>query len=112
MDSYLVAHMFKVASCARTILIAANSPLAAQDLTPMEAAVGGYPVAGDVWLYEKELACQKALKTPGYYKSLNGAEIADAHRRGHFPCWSFIGSWEEANQVFAHKSDDVHIGAY
>lgn len=78
----------------------------------MEQAAGGYPIPGDIWLYEEELVCQEGLETPGYYKSLNGAEIADGHRSGHFPCWSFTGSWDDANKVFAHKSDDEHIGAY
>ena len=90
----------------------AQAPAGAPPLTPMEKAAGGFPIPGDVWLYPEELACQKGLETPGYYSSLNAAEAADAHRSTHFPCWTFTGSWDGPNQVFAHRSDDEHVGAY
>src|SRR6266496_2409327 len=61
-------------------------------LTSNEVAANG-PLPGDVSLYAKELACTENLATPGYYPSLNGAEIADAQRSGVFPCATFTGSF-------------------
>lgn len=67
---------------------------------------------GDVRLYAQELACQNAIETPGYYSSINGAEVTDSHRSTLFPCATFTGSWDGPNQVFAYKSEDEHVGAY
>jgi hypothetical protein len=74
-------------------------------LTPNEVAANG-PLPGDVSLYARELACSEKLPTPGYYPSLNGAEIADAQRSGVFPCATFMGSFDGPNQVFAWRSAD------
>jgi hypothetical protein len=74
-------------------------------LTSNEVAANG-PLAGDVSLYAKELACAEKLPTPGYYPSINGAEIADAQRSGLFPCATFTGKFEGPNQVFAWRSQD------
>src|SRR6516165_11615217 len=54
-------------------------------LTPNEIAANG-PLPGALRLYAKELACAKALPTPGYFSSINAAELADAQRSGVFPC--------------------------
>jgi hypothetical protein len=72
-------------------------------LTPNEIAANG-PLPGDVSLYAKELACAQNLPTPGYYPSINGAEIADAQRSGMFPCATFTGSFDGPNKVFAWRS--------
>jgi hypothetical protein len=81
-------------------------------LTPNEIAANG-PLPGDVSLYEKELSCCRGLPTPGYYSSLNGAEIADAQRSGLFPCATFTGSFDGPNQVYAWRSeDDYQAAAY
>ena len=48
-------------------------------LTPNETAANG-PLPGDESLYAKELACAQNLQTPGYFPSINGAELADAQR--------------------------------
>ena len=53
-------------------------------LTPNQIAANG-PLPGDVSLYAKELACQQKIPTPGYYSSLNGAEISDSERSGIVP---------------------------
>ena len=58
--------------------------VAAADLTESERAENG-PLPGDIGLYASELRCQNALPTPGYYSSLNGAEIADSQRSGTLP---------------------------
>ena len=62
-------------------------------LTSNEIAANG-PLPGDVSQYAKELACAQNLQTPGYYPSINGAELADAQRSGMFPCATFSGSFD------------------
>ena len=72
-------------------------------LTSNENAANG-PLPGDVSQYASELACAQNLPTPGYYPSINGAELADAQRSGMFPCAAFTGSFDGANKVFAWRS--------
>ena len=72
-------------------------------LTSNEAAANG-PLPGNVSLYAKELACAQNLQTPGYFPSINGAELADAQRGGMFPCATFSGSFDGPNKVFAWRS--------
>ncbi len=74
-----------------------------------EVAAHG-PMPGDVSLYPKELDCARKHPAPGYYSSLNGAEIADAQRSGLFPCATFTGSHDGPNQVFAWRSIDDYTG--
>jgi hypothetical protein len=78
-------------------------------LTPNQVAANG-PLPGDVGLYAQELACQQKIPTPGYYSSLNGAEISDSERSGLFPCASFLGSRDGANSVYAWRSADDYPG--
>ncbi len=78
-------------------------------LTPNQVTAHG-PLPGDVSLYAKELACQQKLPTPGYYSSLNGAEISNSERSGLFPCATFTGSFDGPNQVYAWKSLDEYPG--
>jgi len=78
-------------------------------LRPNQVAAHG-PLPGDVSLYAKELACQQQIPTPGYYPSLNGAEISDSERSGLFPCASFLGSFDAPNQVYAWRSADDYPG--
>ena len=66
-------------------------------LTPNQVAANG-PLPGEVSLYAKELACQQKIPTPGYYSSLNGAEISDSERSGVFPCATFLGSMDGPNR--------------
>ncbi len=74
-------------------------------LTPNQVAAHG-PLPGEVGLYAKELACQHQIPTPGYYSSLNAAEISDAQRSGMFPCATFTGAYDGPNQVYAWRSAD------
>jgi len=78
-------------------------------LTPNQVAANG-PLPGDVSLYAKELACQQKISTPGYYPSLNGAEISDSERSGVFPCATFLGSMDGPNNVYARKSESDYQG--
>ncbi|GEM_PF-6609131 len=61
-------------------------------LNSNEIAANG-PLPGEVSLYDKELRCCQGLPTPGYYPSLNAAEIADGQRSRLFPCDTFTGSF-------------------
>jgi hypothetical protein len=78
-------------------------------LTPNEVAANG-PLPGDVTLYQKEFECSQNLPTPGYYHSLNAAEISDAQRSGLFPCATFTGSYDGPNKVYAWPSEDTYQG--
>lgn len=78
--------------------------------TPSNLKAANGPIPGDVTLYAKELACQQAIPTPGYFSSLNGAEISDAQRSGMFPCATFTGSFDGPNTVFAFRSIDDYPG--
>ncbi len=80
----------------------------ASGMSNLDAANG--PIPGDVTLYAEQLACQQAIPTPGYYPSLNGAEISDAQRSGVFPCATFTGSFDGPNTVFAYRSADDYPG--
>jgi hypothetical protein len=79
------------------------------ELTDNERAANG-PLPGDVSLYEGELQASAALTSPGYYPSLNAAEIADAQRSGLFPQAHFTGSFDGPNQVYAWRSQDGYDG--
>lgn len=85
-----------------------GGPALADPPTNLQAANG--PIPGDVTLYATEWACQQATPTPGYFSSLNGAEISDALRSGNFPCATFTGSFEGPNNVFAFRSLDDYPG--
>ncbi len=88
----------------------AEQRIAEIGLTSNEVAANG-PLPGDVTLYAKELACTEKLLTPGYYPSLNGAEIADAQRSGLYPCATFTGNFDGPNRVFAWRSQDGYQAA-
>jgi len=103
-------------SVAATLLLAGAllSPAAEEHApqpkqTSNEAAANG-PLPGDASLFENELRIAKKYTSPGYYPSLNAAEIADAQRSGFFPAASFTGSFDGPNQVFAWRSADRYQG--
>ena len=79
-------------------------------LTSNEVAANG-PLPGDITLYAKELACTEKLPTPGYFPSINGAEIADSQRSGLYPCATFTGNFDGPNRVFAWRSQDGYQAA-
>lgn len=68
------------------------------------------PLPGDVALYAKERTCAEALETPGYFRSINAAELADAQRRGVYACATFTGAFDGANQIYAWRSQDSYQG--
>lgn len=75
-------------------------------LSANEIAANG-PLPGDVSLYQDEFVCAEQQPTPGYFSSINGAELTDSARSGLFNCATFSGSFGGANQVFAWRSEDV-----
>jgi hypothetical protein len=79
-------------------------------LTSNEIAAHG-PLPGDVSLYAKEMACAQRRPTPGYFQSINGAELTDAERSGLFECATFTGSFDGANQVLAWRSAEGYQAA-
>lgn len=82
---------------------------ATRKLTSNEIAANG-PIPGEVGLYGQEWECCQELSTPGYFSSLNGAEISDGQRSGTFPCATFTGSFDGPNEVFAWRSADEYQG--
>jgi hypothetical protein len=66
------------------------------------------PLPGEIALIFKEEACAQALKTPGYFQSINAAELADAQRSGTYPCATFTGAFNGDSQVFAWRSHDSY----
>lgn len=81
----------------------------ARERTPGEVAANG-PFPGDLSLYQKELAGATERTSPGYYPSLNAAEIADSQRSGFFPAATFTGSFDGPNRVYASRSADRYQG--
>jgi hypothetical protein len=81
----------------------------ARDMTGNEKAANG-PLPGDHTLVEEEFRGSASLASPGYYPSLNGAELADAQRSGCFPYASFTGAYGGRNVVYAWRSEDEYQG--
>lgn len=68
------------------------------------------PLPGDLSRIAEEWNCAQGLETPGYFKSLNGAEVADATRSQLYPCASFLGSMDGPNDVYAWHADGSYQG--
>ncbi len=73
------------------------------------AAANG-PSPGNLASIEAEWACSQERDTPGYFKSLNGAEVSDATRSQFYPCATFLGSMDGPNEVYAWRSEDSYQG--
>ena len=88
-----------------------NATSATASATPVSniAAANG-PFPGDLSKIAEEWAKSQQLDTPGYFKSLNGAEVGDAQRSQCYPAASFLGSMTGPNQVFAWRSQDSYQG--
>ena len=83
-------------------LIAASSAIA-QDDSPG-------PIPPDLARMSEEWSCAQERETPGYFASLNGAEVSDSERSLFYPCASFLGSMQGDNEVFAWRSVDSYQG--
>jgi outer membrane protein assembly factor BamB len=68
------------------------------------------PIPGDLSSFETEADCTQKRETPGYFKSLNGAEVSDSTRSQFYPCASFLGSMTDENEVYTWKSEDSYQG--
>ena len=73
------------------------------------AAANG-PLPGDLASMQQEWDCAQASDTPGYFKSINGAEVADSTRSLFYPCATFLGSMDGNNVVYAWRSEDSYQG--
>ena len=80
-----------------------------RSLTANEKAANG-PLPGELGLIAEEHRGSAALASPGYYPSLNGAEISGADRSGLFPHATFTGTHTGPNDVFAWRSEDDYQG--
>ncbi len=88
---------------------------AAQTATDPAAATDGFsaangPSPGDLGAIQQEWACVQERETPGYFQSLNGAEVSDATRSQFYPCATFLGSMDGPNTVYAWRSEDSYQG--
>jgi hypothetical protein len=83
--------------------------LSPRSLTDNEKAANG-PLPGDHALVAEEHRSSASVASPGYYPSLNGAEMCGADRSGCFPYASFTGSFTEPNVVYAWRSEDEYQG--
>lgn len=80
----------------------------AEEIDGIVAANG--PLPGDLSQVEAEWSCAQDRVTPGYFKSINGAEVSDAHRSQVYECASFLGSFEGPNEVYAYRADGAYQG--
>lgn len=80
----------------------------AQTSPGVTAANGPFP--GDLSAIQREWDCAQARETPGYFRSLNGAEVSDAQRSQTYACASFLGSMTGDNVVYAWRSADAYQG--
>jgi hypothetical protein len=101
--------LFALVAVGGSLSMSSNTDHPAHHLTENEKAANG-PLPGNVSLYAEEARCCQGLSTPGYYPSLNGAEIADAQRSGVFPCATFTGSFTGPNVAYAWRSQDPYQG--
>ncbi|WP_424989529.1 hypothetical protein [Fluviibacterium sp. S390] len=90
-------------------LLTAPLPGMAKDSPPPAPDANG-PFPGDLARIQQEWDCAQQRETPGYFKSLNGAEVADATRSQFYPCASFLGSMKGDNQVFMWRSPEDYQG--
>ncbi|MFD0982550.1 hypothetical protein [Tropicimonas aquimaris] len=71
---------------------------------------GPGPIPPELGRIAEEWACAQARETPGYFASLNGAEVSDAERSQLYACASFLGNLEGGNTVYASPSADSYQG--
>ncbi|MEO9777782.1 MAG: hypothetical protein ABJH07_27400 [Sedimentitalea sp.] len=73
------------------------------------AAANG-PLPGDLSRIQAEWDCAQQRATPGYFKSINGAEVSDARRSQQYTCASFLGAMDGPNDVYAYRLDGEYQG--
>ncbi len=88
------------------VLAATGSALAQQTAVTQDTG----PIPPDLNVMAKEQACVGGMNTPGYYPSLNGAEVADSERSLVYPCASFLGAMDGKNDVYIWPSQDSYQG--
>lgn len=109
-DRALTGKMLKFCFAGIGALLVLTGCATREGWTRNEKAANG-PLPGNVLLYEKEFAASAKYTSPGYFPSLNGGEVGDAHRSALYPHATFGGSFTGSNIVFAHRSPDIYQGA-
>jgi hypothetical protein len=104
----LIAILAATPALAQTSTVTTDAAASTTPAPDIAAANGPFP--GDLSKIEEGWTCTRQLDTPGYFRSLNGAEVADAQRSQFYPCASFLGSMTGPNQVFAWRSQDSYQG--
>jgi hypothetical protein len=99
-----------VTATALFALLAAGSVLAQTARSASNLAAANGPFPGDLGVIDQEWECSQKRVTPGYFMSLNGAEVADSERSQLYPCASFLGSMTGQNRVFAWRSQEEYQG--
>lgn len=84
----------------------AAAPAFGQSAEPPTAG----PIPPDLRALAEEQACVATRETPGYFPSLNGAEVSDSERSLVYPCATFLGSMDGNNNVFIWPSADAYQG--
>lgn len=82
----------------------------ADDSTPGNFAAANGPMPGDLSSIQEEWDCAQQRETPGYFKSINSAEVSDSRRSQQYTCASFLGSMEGPNDVYAYRLDGAYQG--
>ncbi|MCA0871499.1 hypothetical protein LCL97_11730 [Seohaeicola saemankumensis] len=95
----------------KTLLaIMSSQAIATATLAQDGFALANGPMPGDIGQISRDWECVQNLDTPGYFKSMNGAEVADATRSQTYPCASFLGSMDGENTVYAYRADGDYQG--
>ena len=71
---------------------------------------GTGPIPPELSVLAAEKDCVEGRETPGYFRSLNGAEVSDSERSLFYPCATFLGSMEGGNDVYIWPSEDSYQG--
>ncbi|TMV07523.1 hypothetical protein FGK63_08610 [Ruegeria sediminis] len=100
--------LLAVATFATSSASAQSTTGSASDPSNSSAANGPFP--GDLSAMQREWGCAQARETPGYFRSLNGAEVSDSKRSQTYECASFLGSMTGENEVYAWHSADAYQG--
>ncbi|WP_159089340.1 hypothetical protein [Tateyamaria sp. Alg231-49] len=88
----------------------ANAQENSDDALVLNEISANGPFPGNLVAQQSEWECAQSRDTPGYFRSLNAAEVSDAKRSQLYECASFLGSMSGANNVFAWRSPQNYQG--
>lgn len=105
---YFASSVAILVACSSSTAFAQTTPTTVAESPNIAAANGPFP--GDLAAQQKEWDCAQNRETPGYFKSLNGAEVSDAKRSQLYECADFLGSMTGPNDVYAWRSPEDYQG--